>query len=49
MNKMHKNNKTLNAIASHSIDIDQDYEVRTGLSLSERSMEAIPNINGIVR
>ena len=39
----------LNAIGNHTVEIDADYEVRKGQSPGIRSMEAVPNVNGIVR
>ena len=48
-NDIHRTNFLLNAIASHSTDIDARYEERTGQPSGYRSMEAIPNVNGIIR
>ena len=49
INAFHVNNKLLHEVEDHHLDIDPDYEVRTGMPPLVRSVQAIPNVNGIIR
>ena len=46
-NELHRSQKLLNQIAEHSVPISAAYDVRTGQPPRVRSMQAIPNVNGI--
>ena len=46
-NSLHKDEKLLNEIETSHLDIDADYDMQTGMPPLVRSMQAIPNVNGV--